>query len=65
MHHKKRMIQRYLTDKEADADSLSDLYSFAQEFGMSESAIIEELNRFETENPNVEKSMDEVVAMLN
>lgn len=64
MHHKKKMIERYLTDKEADADTLSDLSGFAQDFGVSESFIMEELNRFENDNSNAGTMMDELVAML-
>lgn len=68
IHHKKRMIAQYLAEREAEqeveSNSLSDLPNFAHDFGISESFIIGELNRFEIDNPNVGIVMDEIVALI-
>lgn len=63
IHYKKKLIAKHLTETEAKTDPMSDI-SFPHDFGMSESFIIDEFNRFEADNPNIGNMMDEIVAML-
>lgn len=45
-------------------ESSLDFSGFARDLGMSESFMIEELNKIEAENPNIGEIMNEVLAML-
>lgn len=61
IHHKKRLIAQYL--EEQQVETLADI-SFAQDFGLSESFIINELNQFAANNAGTTDMMDDIMAML-
>lgn len=62
-HFKKKMISTYL--EEQAAAGFDSAMEAADVIGLSESYIIEELGRFEAENPNIGGIMDELYALLS